>query len=125
MNDKTGKTRFGRQLAMLVIPITMQNLISASVGVADVFMLSFISQTAIAGVSLASQLVFIQQLFLATITTGATMLATQYGGSRIPEPSRRFCVLPWAFRLLSALLFLLSPFVLTLFLWSFLVPRPT
>jgi putative MATE family efflux protein len=45
-------------------------------------MLSFISQTAIAGVSLVSQLVFIQQLFLATITTGATMLATQYWGKQ-------------------------------------------
>jgi putative MATE family efflux protein len=71
---------FGRQLAVLVIPIALQNLINAAVGAADVFMLSFINQAAIAGVSLASQLVFVQQLFLASISTGATMLATQYWG---------------------------------------------
>jgi putative MATE family efflux protein len=71
---------FGRQLAALVIPIALQNLINAAVGAADVFMLSFINQTAIAGVSLASQLVFVQQLFLSSISTGATMLAAQYWG---------------------------------------------
>jgi putative MATE family efflux protein len=60
----------------------MQNLINAGVGAADVFMLSFINQTAIAGVSLASQLVFVHQLFLLTIATGATMLAAQYWGKQ-------------------------------------------
>jgi Na+-driven multidrug efflux pump len=80
MDDKTAG--FGRQLVALVIPITMQNLINAGVGAADVFMLSFVNQTAIAGVSLASQLVFIHQLFLSTIATGATMLAAQYWGKR-------------------------------------------
>jgi hypothetical protein len=52
---------FGRQLRALVIPITIQNLISAGAGAADVFMLSFVNQTAIAGVSLASQLVFVHR----------------------------------------------------------------
>ncbi|MDR0758756.1 MAG: MATE family efflux transporter [Treponema sp.] len=88
MNNKTKVVAerrppdFGWQLATLVIPITMQNLISAGVGAADVFMLSFVNQTAIAGVSLASQLVFVHQLFLSTIATGATMLAAQYWGKR-------------------------------------------
>ena len=81
-NSMTQPAGFGRQLAALVIPIAMQNLISAGVGAADVFMLSFVNQTAIAGVSLASQLVFVQQLFLSTIATGATMLAAQYWGKR-------------------------------------------
>jgi putative MATE family efflux protein len=87
MNDKTKAVKrrpadFRRQLIVLVIPITMQNLISAGAGAADVFMLSFVNQTAIAGVSLASQLVFVHQLFLSTIATGATMLAAQYWGKR-------------------------------------------
>jgi putative MATE family efflux protein len=82
MHDKTNKTGFGCQLATLAIPITLQNLINAGVGAADVFMLSFVNQTAIAGVSLASQLVFVHQLFLSTIATGATMLAAQYWGKR-------------------------------------------
>ncbi|MHB9290937.1 MATE family, multidrug efflux pump [Hollandina sp. SP2] len=87
MNDKTKAAKrlpadFGRQLIVLVLPITMQNLISAGAGAADVFMLSFVNQTAIAGVSLASQLVFVHQLFLSTIATGATMLAAQYWGKR-------------------------------------------
>jgi Na+-driven multidrug efflux pump len=82
MHDKTSKAHFGRQLAALVLPITIQNLISASAGVADVFMLSFISQTAVAGVSLASQLVFVHQLFLSTIILGTTMLVSQYWGKQ-------------------------------------------
>jgi Na+-driven multidrug efflux pump len=80
MNDTM--LHFGRQLAALVLPITIQNLISASAGAADVFMLSFIGQTAIAGVSLASQLVFVHQLFLSTIILGTTMLASQYWGKQ-------------------------------------------
>jgi putative MATE family efflux protein len=80
VNEISAGPRFGRQLAAVVIPIALQNLINAAVGAADVFMLSFINQTAIAGVSLASQLVFVQQLFLASISTGATMLAAQYWG---------------------------------------------
>ena len=80
MQDKT--ERFGARLAALVLPITIQNLISASAGAADVFMLSFIGQTAIAGVSLASQLVFVHQLFLSTVILGTTMLASQYWGKQ-------------------------------------------
>jgi Na+-driven multidrug efflux pump len=84
MNNREISTEpsFGRQLAVLVIPIALQNLINAAVGAADVFMLSFINQTAIAGVSLASQLVFVQHLFLSSISTGATMLAAQYWGKQ-------------------------------------------
>jgi putative MATE family efflux protein len=82
MRNTIDRADFGRQLRALVIPITIQNLISAGAGAADVFMLSFVNQTAIAGVSLASQLVFVHQLFLSTITTGATMLAAQYWGKR-------------------------------------------
>lgn len=80
MNNKIPDAHFGRQLAALVLPITIQNLISASAGAADVFMLSFISP--IAGVSLASQLVFVHQLFLSTIILGAAMLASQYWGKQ-------------------------------------------
>jgi Na+-driven multidrug efflux pump len=76
MQDKT------ERLAALVLPITIQNLVSASAGAADVFMLSFTGQTAIAGVSLASQLVFVHQLFLSTAILGTAMLASQYWGKQ-------------------------------------------
>jgi Na+-driven multidrug efflux pump len=43
---------------MLVIPIALQNLISATVISVDVFMLGMISQSAMSAVSLAGQITF-------------------------------------------------------------------
>lgn len=74
------KDRFYRDLLVLVLPITFQNLMTAAVSAADVVMVGLVSQTALSAVSLASQIQFVLSLFYAGLTIGTTILAAQYVG---------------------------------------------
>ena len=69
-----------RALYALMLPIVLQNLLSAVVNSADVFMLSSVGQDALSAASLAGQVTFVLTLFHWSITTGTTILAAQYFG---------------------------------------------
>ena len=71
-----------RSLASLVIPITIQNLIGSLVNSADIFMLGFISQDALSAVSLANQYYFILIGVFFGISSGVTILCSQYWGKK-------------------------------------------
>lgn len=71
---------FYRNLRTLVFPIILQNLISASVNSADVFMLNYVSESALAAVSLANQIQFLLTGFFFGIATGTSLLVSQYWG---------------------------------------------
>ena len=83
--DSNSEKAFYKSLFVLVWPITLQNFISAAVGSADVIMLGYVGQTALAAVSLASQIQFILFLFFTGLSSGVTMLAAQYWGKRDTE----------------------------------------
>lgn len=68
------------QIIKLVIPIVLQNLLSAAVNSADVVMLNFVSQSAISAVSLAAQYTNVLFMVFYGLGTGATMLCAQYYG---------------------------------------------
>lgn len=71
---------FYRQTTKLLIPIVLQNLLSALVNSADVVMLNFVGQEAISAVSLAAQFASILFMVFYGLGTGATMLCAQYFG---------------------------------------------
>lgn len=71
---------FYKQLFVLVGPIALQNLISAAVNSADVLMLNYVGQTALAAVSLAGQVSFVLMLFYVGLSSGLVMLTAQYWG---------------------------------------------
>lgn len=71
---------FYRQITKLVIPIVIQNLLSAAVNSADVIMLNYVGQSSISAVSLASQYASILFMVYYGLGTGATMLCAQYFG---------------------------------------------
>lgn len=73
---------FNRALITLVVPIALQNFISAAVITADVLMLGFVSQTAMSAVSLAGQVTFVLTLFYLGLGTGAGILTAQYWGKQ-------------------------------------------
>lgn len=77
-----GSPTFNRALARLAIPIVLQNLVTTAVSSADVIMLGFVSQDALAAGSLASQIMFILNLVYSGISSGVVMLAAQYWGKR-------------------------------------------
>ena len=73
---------FYQQLWKLMLPIVLQNLLSAVVGTADVLMLSSVSQDALSASSLAGQVTFVLTLFYYGLSTGASVLAAQYWGRK-------------------------------------------
>ena len=79
--DRTRNPFYG-QIIRLVIPVVIQNLLSAAVSSADVVMLNYVSQDAISAVSLASQYANVLFMIYYGLGTGATMLCAQYYGKK-------------------------------------------
>ena len=71
---------FYSQIRRLVIPIVIQNLLSAAVNSADVVMLNYVGQSSISAVSLAAQYASVLFMVYYGLGTGATMLCAQYFG---------------------------------------------
>jgi len=76
------KDPFYSQIKILVIPIIIQNLLSAMVSSADVVMLGFVDQDSISAVSLASQYANVLFSIFYGFGTGVTMLCAQYYGKK-------------------------------------------
>ena len=74
------KGGFYPQIIRLVIPIIIQNLLSAAVSSADVVMLNYVGQSSISAVSLASQYASVLFMVFYGLGTGVTMLCAQYYG---------------------------------------------
>ena len=77
---KLDENTFGGQITKLVVPIVLQNLLSASVNSADVIMLNFVGQSSISAVSLAAQYTSVLFMVFFGLGTGASMLCAQYFG---------------------------------------------
>ncbi len=77
-----GDKDFRKKIFSLVLPIALQNLMLAVVSASDAIMLNLISQEKMAAVSLATQITFVENLFLAAMTIGLSMFAAQYWGKR-------------------------------------------
>ena len=73
---------FYKDMLRLAFPIVIQNLVTTAVSSADVIMLGFVSQEALAAGSLASQVMFILNLVYSGISSGVIMLAAQYWGKK-------------------------------------------
>lgn len=82
LNSKQEKQAFYRMVFMLVLPIAAQNLINTAVSSADVAMLNFVGQNALAAVSAATQVSFILSLFFYGLSSGASVLTAQYWGKQ-------------------------------------------
>ncbi len=74
------KETFYSQIFKLVLPIIIQNLISAAVSSTDVVMLNYVGQSSISAVSLASNYASILFMVFYGLGTGATILCAQYYG---------------------------------------------
>ncbi|MDE7243797.1 MAG: MATE family efflux transporter [Oscillospiraceae bacterium] len=79
---KKASSPFAGKLLALVLPIAFQQFMSALVSASDALMLGALSQDALSAVSLASQVAFVENLFLAAMTIGLSMFASQYWGKQ-------------------------------------------
>jgi len=106
------KRDFNRELVSLVIPIALQNLISATVISVDVIMLGMISQSVMAAVSLAGQITFTLTLFYMGLSAGASILTAQYWGKKDSLTIQRILSIACVFSISISILFFLSSFLI-------------
>ncbi len=78
----SAENRFYPQIIKLVVPIVIQNLLSAAVSSADVVMLNYVGQSSISAVSLAANYASILFMVYYGLGTGASMLCAQYWGKK-------------------------------------------
>ena len=94
MKDRLFSDRaFCRKLIRLTLPIAFQSLMLAAVAACDAVMLGRVEQNAMAAVSLATQVQFVQNMFLYAITSAAGVLGAQYWGKGDTDAINRiFCL---------------------------------
>lgn len=102
---KDNTSTFYKDMIRLALPIVMQNLITTAVSSADVVMLGFVSQTALAAGSLASQIMFILNLVYTGISSGIIMLAAQYWGKKDTRTIEKIMGIGMRLSILISLLF--------------------
>lgn len=73
---------FYQKLSKLTWPLVFQSLMLALVAAADAFMLGRVEQNAMAAVSLATQIQFVQNMIILSATSAASILGAQYWGKR-------------------------------------------
>ena len=77
---KVRDKEFYKKLCGFMIPIAFQNFMLAAVSAGDSAMLGFVDENAMAAVSLAGNVQFVQNLFLSAIGCGGTIMTAQYWG---------------------------------------------
>ena len=84
---------FYKNLFLLAIPISLQNLITYGVNFADNVMIGSLGDNAISGVYVGGQLQQVLQMFVAGIEGAILILAASTGAKRTRGASARWC--PW------------------------------
>ena len=107
---KEEKKEFYRKLFALVLPLALQNLMTALVSASDALMLGMLDQSSLSSVSLATQVQFVLNLFYAALTIGTTVLAAQYWGKGDREAVERVLAIVLKSSMVISLVFFLAAF---------------
>lgn len=79
MNQKDNQL-FYKKMLTLAVPLMLQSLMQSLVAVADALMLGSVEQNAMAAVSLATQIQFIQNMIMFALVGACQLLSAQYWG---------------------------------------------
>lgn len=82
------RKEFYRNLTRLALPIALQSLMLAAVAAGDALMLGKVAQDEMTAVSLATQIQFVQNMFLGAVTGAGAILGAQYWGKGTGIPWR-------------------------------------
>ena len=77
---RINRREFYKNLLRLALPISLQSLMLASVAAGDALMLGKVAQDQMTAVSLATQIQFVQNMFLGAVTAAGSILGAQYYG---------------------------------------------
>ena len=99
------RKEFYGKLKKLTLPIAFQSLMLASVAAADALMLGRVAQDQMTAVSLATQIQFVQNMFIMSVTAAGAILGAQYWGKGDRETMRKLFNLMLRWSGLISLLF--------------------
>ena len=100
--------QFYKKLWILVLPIALQNLLSAIVSASDALMLGMLDQQSLSAISLATQVQFVLSLFFAALTIGTTILAAQYWGKDNKEAVEKVLAIALRLSFLISVVFFIA-----------------
>ena len=80
LDTRVDNKTFYSHLTRLALPITLQSLMLAAVAAGDALMLGQVAQNEMTAVSLATQVQFVQNMFLSAATAAGAILGAQYWG---------------------------------------------
>lgn len=118
------KKEFFSKIFKLVLPIVIQNLLSAAISSADVIMLNYTGQTSVSAVSLASNYASVLFSLLYGLGTGVTMLCAQYYGKKDMEAIKIVQGVALRFSLVGSLIFALPAFFIPEMMMRVFTPDP-
>lgn len=101
------RKEFYRNLTRIALPIARQSLMLASVAAGDALMLGKVAQNEMTAVSLATQIQFVQNMFLSAVTAAGAILGAQYWGKGDRRTLENvFDIMLWYCGIVSVLFFL-------------------
>lgn len=80
---------FLKELLLIALPISFQQLINASINMIDVIMVGQLGESAIAAMGLSNQVFFVLILILFGATSGMAIFTAQFWGKKEIEPIRK------------------------------------
>ncbi len=105
--DERDNRIFYEKLRELSLPIAFQSLMLALVAACDALMLGRVAQEEMAAVSLATQVQFVQNMFISAATGAGAILGAQYWGKQDKETLKDlFNLMLWVSGLVSLLFFI-------------------
>ncbi|MCR4733794.1 MAG: MATE family efflux transporter [Treponema sp.] len=96
---------FYRRLRQLSLPFVFQSLMLALVAAGDALMLGRVAQVEMTAVSLATQIQFVQNMFLMSLTSAGVILGAQYWGKGDKETLQKLFNLMLRYSGLASLIF--------------------
>lgn len=108
LGTREEKKSFYKRVFRTTMPIALQNLMDAAVGSADVVMLAFVSQSALAASSLAGQISAILFNLIYGLSSGASVLGAQYFGKGDRRTVERVLGIAQRVALMASTLFFLA-----------------
>lgn len=113
-----------RKIIRLVLPIAFQQFMFALVGASDAVMLGRLNQNSMAAVSLASQLTFVFNLFMAAFVIGENMFVAQYFGKKDDAGISKVVSLVLCISCVVAVLFMIGAMVFPAGIMRFFTNEP-
>ncbi len=124
MEGQSGKRTFRKKLMALVLPLAFQQFMLAAVGAMDALMLGAVRQDAMSAVSLATQVSFVESLFLLAMTLGLSTMAAQYWGKGDTESVERIVAYVMKVTAAVSFSFFLAGWLAPTFLMTLLTNEP-